>query len=343
MGRVDFSPPLLKIDAFLFRSVGRAAEKSKIQADRSGSPDLSDFRRTNPGACSLAPSGDAEKSRRRLRSLKRIRSSGESSLAMHPGRDDLVIDVQDLTKSYPGGGGIKGLAFSVFRGELFVFLGPNGAGKSSTIKILTGLIAPDAGLARVAGRDVARERLALKKVIGYMAEQPYLYDKLTGREFLHFMADVYLVPRRVRGTRAHELLETFELSEAADQLIETYSQGMRQKIALSGVLIHEPQVLFLDEPTNGLDPRSARVVKDVLRQICDRGATVFMTTHVLEIAEQMCDRVGILNDGELAAIGSLAELRSQYDMPDASLERIFLELTGAAAFPTIGLYAGRAQ
>jgi ABC-2 type transport system ATP-binding protein len=252
-----------------------------------------------------------------------------------------VIEVTDLTKSYPGGGGIKGLSFSVFRGELFVFLGPNGAGKSSTIKILTGLIAPDAGLAQVAGRDVARERLALKKVIGYMAEQPYVYDKLTGREFLNFMADVYAVPRRAREIRSRELFETFELTGAADQLLETYSQGMRQKLALSAVLIHEPQVLFLDEPTNGLDPRSARVVKDVLRQICDRGATVFMTTHVLEIAEQMCDRVGILNDGELVAIGSPAELRTQLEMPDATLEQIFLHLTGAAAFPTIGLYAGR--
>ncbi|MCC6792805.1 MAG: ABC transporter ATP-binding protein, partial [Thermomicrobiales bacterium] len=181
-----------------------------------------------------------------------------------------------------------------------------------------------------------------KKDIGYMAEQPYLYDKLTGREFLRFMADVYSIPKPAREALANELLETFELAEVADQLIETYSQGMRQKIALSAVLIHEPSVLFLDEPTNGLDPRSARVVKDVLRQICDRGATVFMTTHVLEIAEQMCDRVGILNEGTLAAIGSLTELRDRFHMPEASLERIFLELTGAAAFPTIGLYSGRA-
>jgi ABC-2 type transport system ATP-binding protein len=275
--------------------------------------------------------------------LELIGASGDTVLALHAKQDHSVIDVSSLTKSYPGGGGIKELTFNVLRGELFVFLGPNGAGKSSTIKILTGLVAPDAGFARVAGRDVARDRLALKQVIGYMAEQPYLYDKLTGREFLRFMSDVYAVPRRERESRSSELLETFELVDAADQLLETYSQGMRQKLALTAVLIHEPQVLFLDEPTNGLDPRSARVVKDVLRQICDRGATVFMTTHVLEIAEQMCDRVGILNDGELVAIGSLPDLRSQFEMPEASLERIFLHLTGAAAFPTIGLYAGRSQ
>jgi ABC-2 type transport system ATP-binding protein len=250
-----------------------------------------------------------------------------------------VIDVVNLTKNYPGGGGIHDLSLNVSHGELFVFLGPNGAGKSSTIKMLTGLIEPDAGGARVANRDVARERLALKRVIGYMAEQPYLYDKLTGREFLRFIADVYAVPRNEREIRANELLETFELTAAADHLIETYSQGMRQKIALSSVLIHEPEVLFLDEPTNGLDPRSARVVKDVLRQICDRGATVFMTTHVLEIAEQMCDRVGILNDGQLVAIGTISDLRDRFEMPAATLESIFLELTGAAAAPSIGLYS----
>jgi ABC-2 type transport system ATP-binding protein len=254
-----------------------------------------------------------------------------------------LIDVNDLTKSYPSGGGVHDLTFHVQPGELFVFLGPNGAGKSSTIKVLTGLIPPDKGGARVAGRDVVRERLSLKKSIGYMAEQPFLYDKLTGHEFLNFMADVYSVPRRRRDALAFDLLETFELTHASGQLIETYSQGMRQKIALSGALIHEPSVLFLDEPTNGLDPRSARVVKDVLRQICDRGATVFMTTHVLEVAEHMCDRVGILNDGRLAAIGSLEELRDRFLMPNASLERIFLELTGAAAFPTTGLYADRSR
>ena len=250
-----------------------------------------------------------------------------------------MIDVHRLTIQYPGGNGIRDLTFAVARGELFVFLGPNGAGKSSTIKILTGLIAPDGGTAIVANRDVARERLALKKVIGYMAERPYLYDKLTGREFLRFMADVYGVAKSKRDQRANELLSIFEISNAADQLVETYSQGMRQKIALAGVLIHEPEVLFLDEPTNGLDPRSARLVKDVLRQICDRGATVFMTTHVLEVAEQMCDRVGILDNGRLVEMGSLEELRARLGMPDASLESMFLALTGATKVPEIDLYA----
>jgi ABC-2 type transport system ATP-binding protein len=251
-----------------------------------------------------------------------------------------MIEAFGLTKQYPGGEGVSDLTFFVAPGELFVFLGPNGAGKSTTIKMLTGLLTPTSGMARVASKDVARETLSLKRLIGYMAERPYLYEKLTGREFLHFVADVYGVPRGVRDRRARELLVAFELEGAADSLIETYSQGMRQKIALSGVLIHEPAVLFLDEPTNGLDPRSSRLVKDVLRHICDRGATVFMTTHVLEIAEQMCDRVGILRDGRLIALGSLADLRRAQEMPGATLESIFLRLTGSADVSELGLYAG---
>jgi ABC-2 type transport system ATP-binding protein len=164
-----------------------------------------------------------------------------------------------------------------------------------------------------------------------MAEQPFIYYKLTGREFLRFVADVFRVRRREREERAAVLLKLFELEHAADALIESYSQGMRQKIALASVLIHQPAVLFLDEPTNALDPRSARVVKDVLRDICARGATVFMTTHVLAVAEQMCDRVAILQDGQLVALGTLTELRALHDAPEASLEDLFLGLTGASA------------
>jgi ABC-2 type transport system ATP-binding protein len=253
-----------------------------------------------------------------------------------------VIEVNGLTKHYPGGDGVRGLTFSIQSGELFVFLGPNGAGKSSTIKMLTGLMPPTSGTARVAGHDIEIDPIALKREIGYMAERPFLYEKLTGLEFLRFMADVYGVPRRIRDERAASLLAIFELAEAANMLIEAYSQGMRQKIAISSVLIHEPKVLFLDEPTNGLDPRSARIVKDVLREICDRGATVFMTTHVLEIAEQMCDRVGILDEGRLIAVGTVDQLRLEHGSPEASLEDIFLGLTGSADRPDLRLYAGAA-
>ncbi|MEJ7761608.1 MAG: ABC transporter ATP-binding protein [Thermomicrobiales bacterium] len=241
-----------------------------------------------------------------------------------------AIRVQGLTKRYPSGTGVHDVTFVVPAGELFVFLGPNGAGKSSTIKMLTGLLTPSDGVVEVNGVDVVRDRTAAKRLIGYMAEQPFLYEKLTGREFVTFVADIYRVPRRTRIERSESLLQILEMTDRADHLIETYSLGMRQKIAIASVLVHQPPVLFLDEPTNGLDPRSARTVKDLLRDICARGGTVFMTTHILEIAEQMCDRVGILDQGRLVALGTIDELRDRLGLPDASLETIFLQVTGYA-------------
>ena len=250
-----------------------------------------------------------------------------------------MIEAQSLTKRFASGSGVSDLTFSVTRGELFVFLGPNGAGKSTTVKMLTGLLDPDAGTARVAGFNSVLDRLSVKLAIGYMAERPYLYDKLTAREYVTFVADVFNVPAESRRRRMTELFSAFEIGDAADHLIETFSHGMRQKTALAAVLIHEPQVLFLDEPTNGLDPRSARIIKDVLREICNRGATVFMTTHVLEIAEQMCDRVAILDHGRLVALGTMEELRTSTGLRDGSLEDIYLALTGAASTPSLSLYA----
>lgn len=252
-----------------------------------------------------------------------------------------TIEVDHLGKRYGNRDAVSELSFSVAAGELFVFLGPNGAGKSSTIKMLTGIVPPTSGTARIAGFDIVRQPLDLKRSIGYMAEYPFLYDKLTGREFLLFIADVYGVPRRGLRDRIDALLRLFELEGQGDHQIESYSQGMRQKIALASVLIHQPSVLFLDEPTNGLDPRSARIVKDVLRDICDRGATVFMSTHVLAVAEQMCDRVGILSAGKLVAIGTTTQLREQVALPNATLEDVFLQLTGAAVYADVGLYAPR--
>ena len=249
-----------------------------------------------------------------------------------------MIVANNLTRDFGGGSGVFGVSFSVPIGELFVFLGPNGAGKSSTVKMLTGLLTPDEGSASVAGYDSVRHRLQLKRSIGYVAERPYLDEKLTGREFVSFIADVFGVPRNVRSARQDELFAAFELHNVADQVIGTYSHGMRQKVALAAALIHEPAALFLDEPTNGLDPRSARIVKDVLRHICGRGATVFMTTHVLEIAEGMADRVAILNQGHLIALGSVTELQEQTSLPGASLVDFYLALTGAADYPILSLY-----
>ena len=249
-----------------------------------------------------------------------------------------MIEARNLSRDYGNGQGVFDLSFTVSVGELFVFLGPNGAGKSSTVKMLTGLSAPDTGEASVAGYDSVRHRLQLKRAIGYVAERPHLDEKLTGREFVAFIANVFGVAPAMRDKRMVELFVAFELEAAANQVIETYSHGMRQKIALVAALIHEPAALFLDEPTNGLDPRSARVVKDVLRQICSRGATVFMTTHVLEIAEAMADRIAILNAGRLAAIGSLRELQQLAQLPGASLEDVYLQLTGSADFPLLSIY-----
>ena len=249
-----------------------------------------------------------------------------------------MIQAESLTKRFASGSGVSDLTFSVDRGKVLGFLGPNGAGKSTTVKMLTGLIDPDAGSAKVAGFDSVRQRLSVKTAIGYMAERPYLYDKLTAREYVTFVADVFAVPAAVRRRRMAELFAAFEIADAADHLIETFSHGMRQKTALAAVLIHEPRVLFLDEPTNGLDPRSARIVKDVLRSICDRGATVFMTTHVLEVAEQMCDRVAILDQGRLVALGTMDDLRASTGLPSGTLEDIYLSLTGAASTPSLSLY-----
>jgi ABC-2 type transport system ATP-binding protein len=182
----------------------------------------------------------------------------------------------------------------------------------------------------VAGFDVARAPRDVKRRVGYLAETPYLYTKLTGREFLAFMAGLYEVPPGIARPRAERFLDLFELSTKADELVEGYSHGMRQKLALAGSMLHEPRVLFLDEPTSGLDPRSARLVKDLLMQLVARGQTVFLSTHVLEIAEQLCHRVGIIDHGRLIASGSLDDLRQQARTEAYSLEDVFLQLTDPA-------------
>jgi ABC-2 type transport system ATP-binding protein len=244
------------------------------------------------------------------------------------------IEAHGLTKHFSGSRkghlAVSDLNLSVQAGEIFGFLGPNGAGKTTTIRLLTGLLRPTAGTAVVAGYDVQKEPLEVKRRVGYLAENPYLYPKLTGREFLRFMGELYSVPRASAEARAERLLELFELSGRADQLVEGYSHGMRQKLALAGAILHEPPVLFLDEPTSGLDPRSARLVKDLLVALVERGHTVFLTTHVLEIAEQLCHRVGIVTAGRLLTSGSLDDLRQQAQREAASLEELFLQLTGGA-------------
>ena len=204
--------------------------------------------------------------------------------------------------------------------------------------MLTGLVRPTSGTALVAGYDVAHQPLEVKRRVGFLAETPYLYGKLTGREFLAFMGGLYEVPPTLARQRADRLLSLFELSEKADDLVETYSHGMRQKLALAGAMLHEPPVLFLDEPTSGLDPRSARLVKDLLVALVERGHTVFLSTHVLEIAEHLCHRVGIIDHGKVVATGTLEELRFQANRAGDSLEDIFLQMTGGSEERELAAY-----
>jgi ABC-2 type transport system ATP-binding protein len=240
-----------------------------------------------------------------------------------------LIETQNLLKRYGDKVAVNNVNFDVRGGEVFGFLGPNGAGKTTTIKMIVGLLQPTSGTVKVAGRDVQSQPMQAKAASGYVPDTPNLYPKLSGRELLRFVGDLYEMKREKIDGRIEELLKLFDLVEAADDLIDSYSHGMKQKAALAAALIHDPKVLVLDEPTVGLDPKSARLIKDILRQLADRGAAVFLSTHILEIAERMCDRIGIINKGDLIAVGTMDELRS-LGKGERSLEDIFLSLTGGA-------------
>jgi len=239
-----------------------------------------------------------------------------------------MIQTVNLTRYYASLAAVQDLSLTVQQGELFGFLGPNGAGKTTTIRMIVGLLRPTAGTVTVAGHDVQQEPLAVKRAVGYLAQTPLLYDRLTGREFLRFLGGLYsLTDEKIEATTEY-LLAMMELSDKADQLIESYSGGMRHKIGLCGALLHDPPVLVLDEPLAGLDPYSARRVKDLLRDLCRQGRTVFLSTHVLEVAERVCDRVGILDQGRLVAVGTMEALRVQArTTAETTLEDLFLQLT----------------
>ncbi len=247
-----------------------------------------------------------------------------------PTATSALIETRNLVKQYGDKLAVKDVSFQVFGGEVFGFLGPNGAGKTTTIKMIVGLLQPSSGSVKVAGYDVQSQSLLSKASSGYVPDTPNLYAKLTGRELLGFVADLYNLDRKQVVRRIDELLRMFDLTEAADDTLDSYSHGMQQKASLAAALIHDPRVLVLDEPTVGLDPKSARLIKDILRQIADRGAAVMLSTHILEIAERMCDRIGIINKGQLVAVGTMDELRALGKTGEASLEDIFLALTGGA-------------
>ena len=244
-----------------------------------------------------------------------------------------MIEAVGLTKTYAGNSvpSVDNLTLTVPAGELFGFLGPNGAGKTTTIKMLVGLLTPSAGVAKVAGFDLKTQSLEAKKRIGYIPDNPFLYEKLTGHEFLDFIGDLYdITPGAGRDTEIARLLALFQLDAAGDKLIGGYSRGMRQKMAMAAAMLHDPTVLFLDEPTVGLDPSSIRRLKDILREMCrTKNTSVFLSTHTLEVAAEICDRVGIFHRGNLIALGSPAELTST--SKSGRLEEVFLEMTASAA------------
>ena len=241
-----------------------------------------------------------------------------------------LIETRNLVKQYGDKVAVNNVSFDVFGGEVFGFLGPNGAGKTTTIKMIVGLLQPTSGSIKVAGYDIQTQSMLAKASAGYVPDTPNLYAKLTGSELLRFVGDLYSMDRGQVAHRIDELLRMFDLSVVGDETVDSYSHGMQQKASLAAALMHDPKVLVLDEPTVGLDPKSARLIKDILRQLADRGAAVMLSTHILEIAESMCDRIGIINKGQLIAVGTMDELRTLDKTGQASLEDIFLGLTGGA-------------
>jgi ABC-2 type transport system ATP-binding protein len=237
-----------------------------------------------------------------------------------------MIKLINLTKLYGKLTAVDSINLEVAKGEVFGFLGPNGAGKTTTIKMMAGLLQPTSGSAFIGGYDVQQEPLKAKFITGFIPDRPFLYEKLTATEFMHFVSKLYDMENAKK--RISGLLDLFGLKEWADELVENFSHGMKQRLVMASALLHKPQVLVVDEPMVGLDPRGARLVKDIFKDLASRGVTVFMSTHTLEIVEQMCTRVAIINKGEIIAEGSVEDLGRTARMPNSHLEPIFLKLTG---------------
>jgi ABC-2 type transport system ATP-binding protein len=239
---------------------------------------------------------------------------------------EVTVRIESVWKSYGSQPAVIDLSLDLYAGEVFAFLGPNGAGKTTTLKLTTGLLRPDRGSVAVCGHSLTRAARQAKQSLAYVPDQPFLYDKLTGREFIEFARQMYGVPAAAAEQRLAWLKERLVMDGFLGQLTETYSHGMKQKLALAAALIHEPRVLIVDEPMVGLDPRTVRVIKTILREMAERGGTVFMSTHTLDIAEQVADRIAIIHRGRLVALGPLAELRDAARL-DGRLEDVFLRLT----------------
>lgn len=237
----------------------------------------------------------------------------------------MMIKIENLSKRFGEKIAVKDLSLEIKKGEIFAFLGPNGAGKTTTIKSLVGLLQPTSGKLTVCGYDMISQTIEAKKCLAYVPDQPYLYDKLTGREFIKFVGAMHGIDEKEMNREVEHLIDLFELKDYVDELTENYSHGMKQRVVFSSALIHKPQVLIVDEPMVGLDPRSAVIVKNIFQEQAKTGA-VFMSTHSLDVAEQTATRIGIFNRGELIVLGTLTELREKLQR-EARLEEIFLELT----------------
>jgi ABC-2 type transport system ATP-binding protein len=242
-----------------------------------------------------------------------------------------MIEIKNLCKDYGTVRAVDDLTLTVEDGEFFGFLGPNGAGKTTTIKVITGILKATSGSIKVCGHDINDDTLGAKRIIGYIPDRPYLYEKLTGREFLEFVGKLYDLDYDYVNETAKEYLEAFKLYDWVDELVESYSHGMRQKLIFTAALLHRPKVIVVDEPMVGLDPMGVKIVKELFRKLTKKGVTIFMSTHTLEIAEELCQRIGIIQNGKLIAVGTKDELREKAAKGADStlnLEKIFLDLTG---------------
>ena len=242
-----------------------------------------------------------------------------------------MIELKSLTKRYGSFTAVDAIDLTVPKGELFGFLGPNGAGKTTTLRMIAGILRPTGGTVRIGDVDVTENPMAAKAILGYIPDRPYIYEKLTGSEFLRFVAGLYSQNGKQIEHRGRELLALFDLDEWRDELVESYSHGMRQKLIIASAFIHKPDVIVVDEPMVGLDPKAARILKDLFREYTRRGHTIMMSTHTLEVAETMCDRIGIIQSGRIRALGTMDELRASSATGAEGLEDIFLKLTGENA------------
>ena len=253
-------------------------------------------------------------------------------------QNELIISLRNVKKKYGEFEALKTIDLDVRKGELFGFIGPNGAGKTTMIRIMTGIIKPTSGTILIEGIDLLREPERAKFKVGYVPDRPYLYEKLTPLEHFEFVGGLYSVPYEQIQRIGEDMLRLFVLWEWRTELIESFSHGMKQKIAITSSLLHDPHVLIVDEPMVGLDPKSARLVKDIFLKLAGRGTTLFMCTHVLEIAEKLCDRVGIMIEGRMTACGTVSELEAQAKTTGSDLEGIFLSLTGGAEYGALLRY-----